>query len=211
MRRWYPLLLVVVAIAASAMVYPQLPDRVPTHWNAHGQVNGYSSKAFAAGFMPVLLLAMWGILRLLPTIDPRRENYAKFQSTYDLVVNTVLTLVLVIHLGVLAAARGRNVAFTRLLPAAVGVMFIVMGYAMPRARPNWWFGIRTPWTLSNDRVWERTHRVGGYLFVALGVASVASALLPSAVAFGVVGVLGAATSLATVIYSYVVWKQETSR
>ena len=83
---------------------------------------------------------------------------------------------------------------------------------MPRARPNWWFGIRTPWTLSNDRVWERTHRVGGYLLVAVGIVTALVALDPTKTSRSIALVLlGATTSLASVIYSYVAWRQETSR
>ena len=90
------------------------------------------------------------------------------------------------------------------------LLLIVMGNVLPRARPNWMFGIRTPWTLSNDRVWERTHRVGGYLMLGAGVVILAAAV----VAPGPVSVflfLGAVTvSVAgSILYSYLAWRQET--
>jgi uncharacterized membrane protein len=210
MRKWYPLSLVMLSVLASIIVYPRLPDRIPTHWNVHGQIDGYGSKWLTIGLFPLMLLGIWGIMRFLPTIDPRRENYAKFRGTYTLVVNAVLTLVLMLHGAAIAAALGAPFAF-RLLPLGIGALFIVLGNALPRARPNWWFGIRTPWTLSNDRVWERTHRVGGYLFVLLGIVTALATLTRRDVTFFVVGILGAVTALSTVIYSYVAWRQETSR
>jgi uncharacterized membrane protein len=144
-------------------------------------------------------------------IDPRRENYAKFQKTYDLVVNTALTMGLVLQGITIAAAAGAPLPLERVFPLLLAAVFVVIGNALPRARPNWWFGIRTPWTLSNDRVWERTHRVGGYLFVALGIAMAATIVLPVNVAFVAMGILGAAAALSAVIYSYVAWRQEMSR
>ena len=209
MRRWYPALLVAISIVASAIAYPRLPARVPTHWDMHGGVNGYSSRLFAAVFSPLLVLVLWGVLRGLPKIDPRRANYAKMQGAYDLVVNAALTIVVVAHLASLAAALGLHVAVERVIPAAIGVMLITIGNVLPRARPNWWFGIRTPWTLSNDRVWERTHRVGGYLFAAAGVLIVLASFAPPMFAVPAIVVFGAGSSLAAVVYSYFAWRAET--
>jgi len=211
MRKWYPRVLVILSAIASIIAYPQLPDRVPTHWGLHGQVDRYGPKWLAVGLFPVFMLVSWGIMRGLPKIDPRRENYVKFQRTYDLLVNAALTMALALQGITIAAAFGVEVPMARVFPLMLGVFFVVLGNALPRARPNWWFGIRTPWTLSNDRVWERTHRVGGYLFVALGIAMVVMIVLPETVALVAMGVLGAATVVSTLIYSYVAWRQEISR
>src|ERR1044072_4436394 len=166
MRKWYPVFLIAVTAIASAIAYPRLPETVPSHWNLQGQVNGWQPRGRAAFLMPIVLLVLWGVMRGLPALDPRRANYVKFQPTYDFVVNAVLTVLALINLAVIGAALGAPISIHRLVPIAFGVMLIAIGNQLPRARPNWWFGIRTPWTLSNDRVWERTHRVGGYLMVA---------------------------------------------
>jgi immunity protein, SdpI family len=210
MRKWYPLSLVVVSAVVTAFVYSRLPERIPRHWDIHGQPNGFGPKWLFAGLFPVALLVLWGGLRALPTIDPRRANYEKFQSTYDLLVNSVLTLVVFFHTFAIATALGLELPF-RLVPLAIAVVCIVLGNVLPRARPNWWFGIRTPWTLSNDRVWERTHRVGGYLVFSLGIVAAVAALVPQSFTFPVIGIIGTVTALAMVIYSYVAWRQETSR
>lgn len=211
MRKWLPFVLVAADVAFAAAAYPHLPARVPSHWNLHGQVDAYSGRASAALVLPAIALATWLLLRVLPRIDPRRANYAKFAGSYDAVVAAVVAMVVVIHVVVLGAGLGWPVDMGRVVPIALGVLFVVIGNVLPRARPNWWFGVRTPWTLSNDRVWARTHRVGGYLMVAAGVLCIAAALLPGGGGIAVVVTVVLAASLGSAVYSYFAWRQETSR
>ena len=211
MRRWYPALLVVLTFAASIFAYPRLPDRVPTHWNIHGQVDAYGSRWIATFLIPGMLIALWGLLRVLPRIDPRRENYASMQGTYDLVVNVTLTLLAVVHFVVLGAVMGAPISIGRFVPAIIGGALVIIGKVLPRARPNWWFGIRTPWTLSNDRVWERTHHVGGYVMTVVGVLAILASVLDLTIASVAVGIAAGALGLGLIAYSYFAWKQETSR
>src|SRR5215213_5719111 len=103
MRKWYPALLIALSVIVSAIVYPQLPERVPTHWNLRGEINGYGSRWVTTLLFPLLLVAMWGLFRVLPKIDPRRANFAKMEGAYTLVVNASLTVVAVIHFLVIAA------------------------------------------------------------------------------------------------------------
>lgn len=211
MRKWYPAVLVALSFVASLVVYPRLPDRVPNHWNLHNQVNGYGPRWTVTFLFPVMLLALWGLMRFLPRIDPRRANYAKMQDTYDLVVNLTLTVLAVLHFVVLGAVMGAPVSMSRLVPAIIGVTMVILGNVLPRARPNWWFGIRTPWTLSNDRVWERTHRVGGYVMTATGVLALIAAFFTNPFALVTFAVLAGVMSLGLVAYSYFAWKQETAK
>jgi uncharacterized membrane protein len=109
-------------------------------------------------------------------------------------------------------ALGHHTPVARLVTTLAGVLFVVIGNVMPRMRPNWWFGVRTPWTLSNDRVWARTHRLAGFSMTAAGVAMIATALVLPA-QFGI-PVLLAATVAATIgpaVYSYLTWKREQHR
>ena len=211
MRKWYPAVLVVVTFVGAIIVYPRLPDRVPTHWDIHDRVNGYGPSWMATFLMPVMLLALWGLMRFLPRIDPRRANYAKMQGVYDLVVNVMLTLIAVLHFVVLGAASGVPISIARVVPAIVGVALIVIGRLLPLAQPNWWFGIRTPWTLSNDRVWARTHRVGGYVMMTIGVLAIVASILGMTIASAAVGIVAGALGLGLIAYSYFAWKQETSQ
>src|SRR5690242_13018335 len=136
MRKWYPILPIAVAVAASIYVYPLLPDRVPTHYDIRGVPNAYGPRWISTVIVPAMLLVLWGILRGLPKIDPRRANYARMQDTYDLVVNLVLTMIAALHLIFLRGAMGGGVPLIRFIPAVIGVSFIIIGNVMPRARPN---------------------------------------------------------------------------
>ncbi|HET9424550.1 MAG TPA: SdpI family protein [Gemmatimonadaceae bacterium] len=211
MRKWYPWLLVALAAAFSAAVYGSLPERVPSHWNSEGVIDGYSDRKFAAWLMPGILIAMALILPRLPSIDPRRENFAKFRPTYDLVVNAIMTMIAVLHVAILGSALGWPISMDKLMPFMVGALLVLLGNVMPRARSNWWFGIRTPWTLSNERVWERTHRIGGVLFVIAGILLMLSALVFPSGAFPMVMVTVVGASVIPFAYSYFAWRQETRR
>jgi uncharacterized membrane protein len=108
----------------------------------------------------------------------------------------------------LRAALGYPVAMQRVVPVGIGVLFVVMGNLLPRARPNWFVGIRTPWTLSSDRVWEKTHRLGGHLFVAAGILIVLAALVMEHWAHVVLITVVLLCTAGVFIYSYVEWKRE---
>ena len=211
MRKWYPWLLVGLAFGFSAAMYSKLPPEIPSHWDEAGRINGTMSRAWGVWLMPVVLLAMAIILPRLPEIDPRRENYEKFRPSYDLVVDAIMTLIALLHGAMLGAGAGWPVSMERITPILVGAMFVVIGNVMPRARPNWLFGIRTPWTLTNDRVWERTHRLGGLLFVLAGILLAASSLfLPKSMLPFLVGGVSLA-AIVPVVFSYFAWRQEASR
>jgi uncharacterized membrane protein len=211
MRKWYPWLLVGLAFGFSAAIYSHLPEQIATHWDVRGQIDDYSSRAWAAWLMPVVLTVMAIILPRLPAIDPRRPNYEKFRPSYDLVISAVMTLIAAMHVVTLGAALGWPVPIMKVTPIMVGALFVVLGNVLPRARSNWLFGIRTPWTLTNDRVWERTHRLGGMTFVAAGLLVIVSAFLAPAVTFGVLVTACVLASIIPVTYSYFAWRQEVSR
>jgi uncharacterized membrane protein len=199
MRKWIPLLIIAVAIIASAVVYPKLPPSVPIHWDMSGHPNGWSSRLWGAWLMPIILVAIWGLTRVLPAIDPRGSNYAKFGDAFE-----------GMHIITLRAALGHPVAMERVVPIGIGLLFVAIGNLLPRARPNWFVGIRTPWTLSSDRVWEKTHRFGGRVFVLGGILIVLGALVTvqwAHVVMTTVILLCLATVLA---YSYLEWKREQS-
>jgi len=212
MRRWtswYSPVVVAAAAAMSAAAYPRMPARVPVHWGISGEPDRWGTRFEGAVLLPLLMLAAWALLRLLPRVDPRAPNYAKMRSTYDFMVNATLTILLAVHAMVLAAGLGYAVPVARLTPVLVGTLFVALGNVLPRARPNWWFGIRTPWTLSDDRVWARTHRVGGYAMTAAGVIVLAGAALPGAWPFAVFILASAVAAIGPIVYSYVAWRQET--
>lgn len=208
MRKWIPLLIVAAALIASAVVYPDLPERMPTHWNFAGEVDGWSPRAWGAWMIPVMILFLWALMRWLPSIDPRGKNYEKFGGAFEGIMLSVMLFTLVLHVIMLRAALGYPVAMERVVPVGVGILLIVIGNLLPRARSNWFVGIRTPWTLSSDRVWEKTHRVGGRLFVAGGVILTLSTFLGATWSERVLIAVVVVCSLGAVVYSYVEWRKE---
>jgi uncharacterized membrane protein len=208
-RKWYPAVLTALAFVISIIAYGHLPDPMPTHWNIHGEVDGYGSRFVGAFLNPLIMVAIAFMIPVLPKIDPRGRNYEKFGTAYLTMMNATITLMFVIHIFALSSALGMNVPIQRIIPAAVGLLFVVIGNLLPRVRPNWMVGIRNPWTLSSDRVWERTHRVGGYLMMGLGVLLVLIGPFAPMIATMILIVGGAvAAVIGITAYSYVICKQE---
>ena len=208
MRKWIPLLLVVAAVAVSILYYPKLPEQMATHWNASGQPNGYSSRLLGAWLLPLIMAVVWLILRAVPHIDPRRANYEKFAGVYDALVILILGFMLAMHIVVLMAATGAPIRMERVAMPVVGAFIAIMGFLIPKAHPNWFVGIRTPWTLTSDLSWERTHRIGGPLFVVLGLLMIATTFVMPEVAIWILVVAALGIVIFLFAYSYQVWKED---
>ena len=206
--RWFGLVAAALAAMVSIWAYPRLPETVATHWNLRGVPDGYSSRFWAVALMPLVMVGLTGLLRVLPKIDPRRENYAKFIDSYWLIANVILLFLGLAHVLMLANGMGYLVQVDRLLPLGVGLLFAILGNYLTRIEPNWFIGIRTPWTLSSDAVWRKTHRTGGWLFVIGGIVIATGAFAPR----GAFVPLFVATVIAVagipVVQSYVLWKRE---
>lgn len=208
--RWTGPLLVAGMVAFSLAVWPSLPERVATHWNVAGEVDGWMGRTAAALAMPALALPLWAMMLLLPRIDPERRSLEKLGGDYLFLVHLVLLFLGAIHVAMLGHALGWNVDVPAFVLVAVGLLFVGIGNYLPRVRPNWTVGIRTPWTLSSEKVWRRTHRLAGRTMVAGGLLAAAAAFLPEparAVA-SLSALLGGA--LAPAAYSYFAWKRDTT-
>lgn len=206
--RWFGLVIAALAAGVSIWAYPQLPPTVATHWSLRGTPDGFSSRLAAVSIIPSVILVMTGVFAVLPKVDPRRENYARFLSTYWLIANAVILFMLIAHGMIVATGLGYSVKIDRLMPLGVGALFIVLGNYLTRVEPNWFIGIRTPWTLSSDTVWRKTHRTGGWLMVLGGFAVAACAFLPygAFVPLFVVAIL--VMAVIPIAQSYVLWKRE---
>jgi len=206
--RWFGLVIAAVAVAVSIWAYPQLPPTVATHWNLRGTADGFSSRLAAVTIMPLVILGLTGLFNVLPKLDPRRANYPKFIDTYWLIANAVILFILIGHGMIVATGLGYPVKVDRFMPIGVGLLFIVLGNYLTRVEPNWFIGIRTPWTLSSDTVWRKTHRTGGWLMVLGGLAVTGSAFLPQSAFLPLL--IGAVLVMAVIpiVQSYVLWKRE---
>jgi uncharacterized membrane protein len=162
----------------------------------------------AAFVVPLAILGVAALTHVLPKIDPKRANYPKFLDTYWLLINGILIFFGVAYLAVLGNAIGAPVPIQRVMPVALGFLFIVIGNYLGRVQPNWFLGIRTPWTLSSDTVWRKTHRLGAWVFVIAGVLFMASALVPDARGAVPLAVIIVGLVMIPVVYSLYLWMRE---
>ena len=200
-------LIPLLVLAVTACLYPRLPEQIPTNWSVDGTVT-YSEKH------EIWLIAGMGILfavlfDILPKIDPRKENYKKFGSYYDgFCIAMQLFMAAMSALILLASFHPGKIAVSHIVAVLVGVLLMGLGNIMPEIKSNFYMGIKTPWTLSDDQIWHRTHRLGGRLFVAAGAVMVLSVLfLPLKPAFFLSMVCILAAALIPGVMSYFWWKK----
>ncbi len=207
-RRWFGLVIAALAVVLSIWAYPQLPPTIATHWNVGGTADGFSSRATAVLIMPLVIIGLTGLFNVLPKLDPRGANYAKFIDTYWLIANAVILFILIGHGMIIATGLGYPVKVDRFMPIGIGLLFIVLGNYLTRVEPNWFIGIRTPWTLSSDTVWRKTHRTGGWLMVVGGFVLAASVFLPQGAFLPLLIAAILIVAVIPVVQSYILWKRE---
>jgi uncharacterized membrane protein len=203
----------VVAIILSAAVFSNLPPRVPTHWNIRGEVDGYGSPTFAAFFVPAIMVGMLLLFAVLPWLSPKQFEVDAFRSTYGFISFLIMVFLAYVHGLTLWAALGHKIDVPRALLAGMLLMFGLMGNVLGKVRRNFWVGIRTPWTLANDRVWNDTHRLAARLFVAAGLLGIPLIILPIPLEFVFIIVISLimAAAIIPAAYSAVHYKKLQSQ
>lgn len=205
-RKWFGLLIVAGMTVFSVLVLPALPAEIPIHWNLAGEPDSTMPKALGAFLMVFVGVGVWLLFLGLPRIDPRRRRYAEFRRSYWLLCNLVLIFLAAAHVLVLGLGLGWDVDPVQAMLVGMGLLFAGISPILPRLSPNWWTGIRTPWTLSNDTVWRRTHRLGGYACAAAGLLIVATGFLPHPARLWASTLVFLAMVMVPVAYSYVIWR-----
>jgi len=208
MRKWFPAAFIVAAVLFSIAVYSRLPDQVPTHWDISGEPDDFSSRAMGAFMLPGIMLAVFVVMQWIPSLDPRASNIQKFRGSYDVVVGAMIAFLGVMHVFALGNALGWQVNMTKVVLICLGTLFVMLGNYLPRARSNFVFGIRTPWTLSSDAVWTRVHRIGGYATAAAGLITIATAFLELRLSLAIALPSLLLSALVPIVYSYVLWARE---
>lgn len=199
--------LIFLSFILSVYFYPLVPEQMATHWNSQGEVNGYMPKLWGLFFMPVVITGLVIMFMVIPKIDPGKENIVKFRKYYDGFIVVMTLFMVAVHLQILLWNTGVLINPNSIIPLGIGFLFYYMGILMENAERNWFIGIRTPWTLSSDRVWKRTNRLGGKLFRIAGIAAFFGALFPEhAIYFILVPALVVAGF--AVVYSYIEYQKE---
>ena len=202
----FPIILIIVSFLIAIYFYPFLPDQVATHWGSNNQVNGYSSKAFGLFFMPVLSVFLFFLFISLPKIDPYKKNFDQFKKYFQNFINLIFVFFFYVYLITILWNLGFNFNMIQILSPAFAALFYYAGVLMSHAKQNWFVGIRTPWTMSNKLVWDKTHKIGGKLFKLTGLISLLSLILPDlSVFFILVPILF--TTVFVFIYSYIEYKK----
>ena len=167
LKREAPTLLVLlVPFLVMPILWDRLPDEIPTHWDLRGEPDGYSSKAFGLLLLPGLSVGIYLLYWLIPKIDPKRKLAADRKPLPAFRFFTALFFTAFFFVTVSAAAGAPLLSMARLVPLVTLLLLLVLGNYMGAVQPNYFIGIRTPWTLEDPEVWRRTHRLGGRLWVA---------------------------------------------
>jgi uncharacterized membrane protein len=209
----WSLLAVVIMLALSAWAWRQTPAdaQIPVHWGITGAVDRYGSKLEGLLLLPLITLGLALLFAALPRLDPRGDNILRSFKAYRAAWGGLMLFMLGLHSLIIASVLGYPINLTQVVLSATGLLFMVLGNYMGKIRRNYVMGIRTPWTLENELVWDKTHRLGGRLFAASGLVTLLAALFAStAVAMGIMLASLLITTGWSVGYSYWLWKQVAS-
>ena len=198
-------LLVLATFALSAAFYNSVPAMMASHWNSAGEANGTMSRFWGLFLTPLISLGFTALLLAIPKIDPLKANIQKFQGYYYGFIVVFLVYFLYIHLLTLLWNVGWRFNFSQAIIPSMGFLMFFLGVLLGKAKRNYFIGIRTPWTLSNDEVWEKTHRLGGTLFKIAGVVIILLVFVPVVAVYALL-VLIFGVALCLIIYSYLVYR-----
>jgi uncharacterized membrane protein len=201
-------IIVATALIFSLALYRQMPERIDSHWDAQGRVNGTMSRFWGMFLVPVVMVGLTLLMIFLPKIDPLNPNFTGFRSTYNTFIVAFNLFLLLIHTYMVLWNLG-TIQFKPnvIISAATGLLFLNAGVLLKKARRNWFAGIRTPWTLSSETVWDKTHQLGSYLFKGAGVLIFLSILIP-AFSVQIILIASLGVSIISTVYSYIVYLQE---
>lgn len=205
-----PIIVIVASVLLSVFFYSVLPDSMASHWNGQGVVDGYTSRLFNVLFFPVLEIFLFLLFIFVPKIDPKWKSIKTFEGKFNLFISSMLLFMLLLQLEVYLWNIGIKIPMEVAMPILMGGLFIVVADLVKNAKQNYTIGIRTPWTLHSERVWDKTHALGAKLFLATGILSIISALIPKYS----IWIVMCSVILSTIflfIYSYLEFKKEESK
>lgn len=201
------LVFTVITLIVTGVMYPDLTDQVPRHWDVYGNVDGYMAKQwlFALALLPAGIYYLFPIIR---KVDPKSQNYERHEEVYSLFRLILSLMMFGVYYLSLFAATGKDVNIGLFMPILVGIIFVIIGNYMGKIKQNFFMGIRTPWTLSNENVWNKTHRFGGNVFVLMGLLLMLSSVLRSDFFVGLLLSMVVVMVVGLFLYSYIIFRKE---
>jgi uncharacterized membrane protein len=205
---------VLAMLSLSAWAWKQIPDTqlIPVHYDINGLPDRYGGKWEGLLAVPLLGVGVTALFAIIPRLEPRSEHLMRSNKAYFMTALSAMALLLSIHTATVLQELGWRINVATVVSVGVSVLLAVMGNYLSKVRSNFSFGIRTPWTLSSEQSWNKTHRLGGRLLFFLGISGTIAALVNANQLFLLL-ILGgtASTTIVLVIYSYVVWKHDPER
>ena len=204
------LLMIVGATLAGLLLWNRLPDPMASHWNINDQVDGYMSKFWGVFLLPLISLGMLVLFLVIPSIDPLKANIAQFRETFNLFIVLIAGFMIYLYGLTLAWSLGyTNFNMSGAMLPAIGLLLVFVGFMLRHAKRNFFIGIRTPWTLSSDSVWNETHRLGAALFMISGILAFIGGFFGGMTAFWLMFVPLIGSTIFLVAYSYILYRRET--
>jgi uncharacterized membrane protein len=205
----FVLIMIAAAMLAGLLLWNRLPDQMASHWNINDQVDGYMSKFWGVLMLPLLSLGMLVLFLIVPSIDPMKANIAQFRESFNLFIVLIVGFMLYLYGLTLAWSLGyNNFRMSGAMLPAIGLLIIFIGFMMRQAKRNFFIGIRTPWTLSSDTVWNETHRIGAALFMISGALAFLGGFFGGTTAFWMMFAPIIGSTLFLLVYSYVLYQRE---
>ncbi|MGC9363635.1 MAG: SdpI family protein [Fidelibacterota bacterium] len=204
------IIITLVAVWAARQLPPDI--QLPVHWNVASEPDRYAGKFLGLFIMPMVILGITVLLVFAPYIEPRQKHIKMSMKAYNIIIIGLVLVFAALHVVVIMNALGKPLSIEKIVPALIGLLFIIIGNFMGKVRSNYMLGIKTPWTLSSERAWNKTHRLGGWLFVIVGFLIVLSSLLAAGETTMIIllsGVFGIV--IGTFTYSYLIWKRDPDK
>lgn len=203
-----PILAITICFIFSFYFYFNFPKIIAIHWNFKGEIDGWSSKLFGSFFLPVFILLIYLLMLLLPNFDPQKKRYVEFFKPYAIFRLVLIGTFTLLYLITGFYNLGYNLNVGIITATSIGLTIIIIGNYLGKIKSNWFIGIRTPWTLSSESVWNKTHHLAGKLFIIWGVLIIITPWLPALLATilffsGIIMVL-----VGSIFYSYFLFLKE---
>lgn len=193
---------------ASAWFYQALPDEVAIHWNAKGEIDGYATRFWGVALMPIIILGLWALFYFLSKKVNQLQSQGLQNSVFNLLQVGLFFFMSVIGGATLAVNLGVEIDITKVITVMLGGLFVLLGFLLPKMERNIWMGVRLPWTLKSDFVWQKTHQFAGRLFMVLGVIILGLSFLASEWAIFTLLFLPIGVLLVLAVYSYRLGREE---
>jgi uncharacterized membrane protein len=195
--------LVLLAALASLLAYPSLPEVMPIHWNFEGQPDNYWPKLGGLILIPALIAVLAILFPLLKKIDPREKRYQEFAKVWQIFQLAIIGFLSYVHLINIFVTLNPQYNINTLMLIGLGILLLIIGNYLSKIRQNYFIGIKTPWTIDSEEVWNKTHRLGGILFFLAGIVFILEAIFKWQLLIVTLSAIAIA-ALVPIVYSY--WK-----